>query len=370
MGEVFKAAHTETGRLAAVKVLYRPEFAARFRNEAAVQASLAHPNIATLYESGLLDDRPALVMEWIDGISLDELIRRKGSLANDEATRIVRQIASAVSYLHQQGIIHRDLKPSNVRIRPNGQVKVLDFGIAKGRYTPQLTQAGHTVGTTEFMAPEQFRGQVEPKSDVWALGVLLYEMTTGQLPFSESNPIVLRKQIERGQYTRPQRLNAGLSPTLATLITDCLQANTARRLSATDIGQALSSNPDRVSKPAFSLATIRVGRVTPLYICLLAAAIGLVGYALVHTTLTPPQKPEHEVVAPADTYEQLRVEVLNADYDLELVMPDGTVQSKEPFFVKRRPGQSVPITIRHQGAEQQFVIDPDVRELYQCYFDR
>lgn len=201
MGEVFKSVHPETGRLAAVKVLYRLEFAARFRNEALIQSSISHPNIASLYEYSLLDNRPALVMEWVDGESLDELIQRKGRLGNGEAARIIGQIAGAVDQLHQHRIIHRDLKSSNCRIRPDGQVKLLDFGIAKGQHTPQLTQAGFIVGTTEFMAPEQFRGQVEPKSDVWALGVLLYEMTTGRLPFEAANPLVLRHQIERVHST-------------------------------------------------------------------------------------------------------------------------------------------------------------------------
>ncbi|GAB2574692.1 serine/threonine-protein kinase [Spirosoma areae] len=373
MGEVFRASQVETGRLAAVKVLYRPEFAARFRNEAAVQASLSHPNIAALYEVSLIDDRPALVLEWIDGQSLDELIRRSERISNEKVTQIIRQIASAVAYLHQMGIVHRDLKPSNVRIRPDGQVKVLDFGIAKGRSTPQLTQVGHAVGTTEFMAPEQFRGQVDQKSDVWALGVLLYEMTTGQLPFDERNPLVLRHQIERGHYSRPRLLNPALSPALATLITHCLQVNPAKRPSAADIGAALEKpvEPNFMAQAVGSLSNLpTVNWPVPLRYWLLAGLLMAAGIGLFNRTVTKPAKPEQAFVQQPGQYEQIQVEVLNADYDIELVMPDGTVQSKEPFVVRRTPGQAIPITIRHRGAEQQFVIDPDVQELYQCYFDR
>ncbi|WP_338872903.1 serine/threonine-protein kinase [Spirosoma sp. SC4-14] len=375
MGEVFKAVHLEMGRTAAVKVLYRPEFAARFRNEAHIQASLSHPNIATLYEYGLLDNRPALVMEWVDGQSLDELIRHRSKLTNDELLRIAKQIVAAVGHLHQKGIIHRDLKPSNVRVRPDGQVKLLDFGIAKGRYTPQLTQVGHVVGTTEFMAPEQFRAQVELKSDSWALGVLLYEMATGYLPFDEANPLLLRKAIERGQYTSPLLLNPTLSPTIVSLIANCLQTNPARRPDALEVQQMLQEQ--KTGKVATNLMHIGSFQIlsaiqwpVALRYGLLTLAIGLIAISLFKTEPKKEEITGDIPVKPVAPFEQIRIEVLNADYDLELVLPDGTVQSKEPFVVKRTPGKAFPIIIRHQGAEQQFVIDPDVRDLYQCYFDR
>jgi len=375
MGEVFKAVHQEMGRTAAVKVLYRPEFAARFRNEAHIQASLSHPNIATLYEYGLLDNRPALIMEWVDGQSLDGLIRHRSKLTNNELLRIGKQIVAAVGHLHQKGIIHRDLKPSNVRVRPDGQVKLLDFGIAKGRYTPQLTQVGHVVGTTEFMAPEQFRGQVELKSDCWALGVLLYELATGYLPFEEASPLLLRKAIERGHYTDPQLLNPSLSPMLASGIADCLQVSPTRRPDAAALLQAMQEQRSDKTGPGLNHMTWLpklpvVQWPIALRYGLLALFMGLIALSLFKPA---PQKQEitgRISVQPVTPLEQIQVEVLNADYDLELVLPDGTVQSQEPFIVKRTPGKALPIIIRHQGAEQQFVIDPDVRDLYQCYFDR
>ena len=373
MGEVFKAVHPETGRVVAVKVLYRLEFAARFRNEAAVQSSISHPHIAALFEYGLLDNRPALVMEWVDGNALDELIRGE-RLSNAEAVRMTEQIAGAVAHLHQNGIIHRDLKPSNIRVRPDGQIKLLDFGIAKGQRSPQLTQAGFAVGTTEFMAPEQFRSQVEAKSDVWALGVLLYELTTGHLPFEAANPLVLRRQIERGQYMAPRLLTPALSPVLASVIQDCLQTNPAKRPTAAEIGQRLQQSamkPNAESESASSLNWLQtVQWPASLRYGLLACLIGLAGILFVNQTVPTPTEAEPSIHHQLAAYEQIQVEVLNADYDLELVMPDGTVQAKEPFIVKRLPGQPLPITIRHGGTEQQFVIDPDVQKLYQCYFDR
>ncbi|GAA4404127.1 hypothetical protein GCM10023187_21000 [Nibrella viscosa] len=372
MGEVFKAVHQASGQPAAVKVLYRPEFAARFRNEAYVQASVSHPHIAALYEYSLLDNRPALIMELVEGRPLDELLRKRERFGNAETIRIFGQIAGAVAYLHQQGIIHRDIKPSNVRIRPDGQAKLLDFGISKGKFTPQLTQAGHIVGTSEYMAPEQFRHQVALTSDVWSLGVLLYELTTGHLPFDDKNPLMLRRQIERGQYTPPRLLNPALAPHLADLITACLQPNPARRPTATGLVRALTPG-----QPVERLRTltqeaqqwVRSGQNT--FGLILAGAILLsTGLWFWFGSPAQPEPPEPEVLVKPTRYEQIQVEVVNADYDVQLVLPDGSVQNKEPFVVNRIPGEALPITIRHQGVERQFVIDPGVNHLYQCYFDK
>ena len=370
MGEVFKACHTETGRLAAVKVLHRPEFAARFRNEAYLQASLTHPHIVALYSFEQLDERPALIMEWVDGQSLDRLIRQKGRLGNDEAYRIFRQIADAVSYLHQRGIIHRDLKPSNVLVRPDGQVRLVDFGIAKGVDTPRFTQAGYAVGTSEYMAPEQFRNRVEPKSDVWALGVLLYEMTTGYLPFDDRNPLLLRANIERGTYTQPRLLVPGMAQQLVSLITDCLQTNPVKRPDAAAIGEKLTGQPTSpIALPIWITDLTFLFKKS--YIVPLFSVLIVVGLAFIASTLTPDtakdNTPSHQSI---EAYEQIKVEVINADYDVQLVLPDGTIQTAEPFTIKRLPGKSASITIRHQGAERQFVIDPGVKGLYQCYFER
>ncbi|MCY7352586.1 MAG: serine/threonine protein kinase [Cytophagaceae bacterium] len=365
MGEVFRAIHPETSQLAAVKVLYRPEFEARFRNEAEVQASVSHPNLTALYASDFLDDRPALVMEWVEGQSLDALMRR-GRLENREVERVVSQIATAVAYLHGQGIVHRDLKPSNVRVRPDGLVKVLDFGIAKGQHTPRLTQEGYAVGTSEYMAPEQFRNRVQAKSDVWALGVLLYEMTTGYLPFEERNPFLLRGQIERGHYTDPRLFNPGLSPRLSRAIAGCLQILPAKRPSAAELVQIMTG-PGKDNY--FQRAKNQIVESSNFRKYGLMGLALVVGIGILLTILPGKKVAELPGLSPKIQHETIRIEVVNAD-DVRLIMPDGSVQTTEPFVVERQPGQPVPIIIQRQGAEQHFVIDPSVSELYQCYFDR
>ena len=205
MGEVYRATDTKLKRDVAVKVLPAEvasdsERLARFQREAEVLASLNHPNIAAIY--GLEDsaDTKALVMELVEGPTLADRIAQ-GAIPIDEALPIAKQIAEALEAAHEQGIIHRDLKPANVKVRPDGTVKVLDFGLAEAMEptaamsasasmsptitTPAMTQMGMILGTAAYMSPEQAKGRVADKrSDVWAFGAVLYEMLTGKRAFA------------------------------------------------------------------------------------------------------------------------------------------------------------------------------------------
>jgi eukaryotic-like serine/threonine-protein kinase len=219
MGEVYRARDTGLHRDVAIKVL-PDEFAqdterlARFEREARTLASLNHPNIATIHGLELTGPTRALVMEFVDGPTLADRIA-EGALPVDEALAIVRQIADALEAAHDQGIVHRDLKPANIKLRPDGTVKVLDFGLAKtiepsgamtGRSmsptitTPAMTQAGVILGTAAYMSPEQAKGRgVDKRSDVWALGCVLYELLTGRQAFdgedvSETLASILRSE--------------------------------------------------------------------------------------------------------------------------------------------------------------------------------
>ena len=214
MGEVYRAEDTKLGRQVAIKVLPEavagdPERLARFEREARVLASLNHPNIAGIHQVEEATGQHLLIMELVEGEDLKERLSR-GPIPVDEALPIVLQVAQALEAAHASGVVHRDLKPANVKVTPDGQVKVLDFGLAKAldpseasgegsvdnaagaltlsmspTLTQQMTGAGVILGTAAYMAPEQARGKsVDARADVWAFGVLMWEILTGQSMFA------------------------------------------------------------------------------------------------------------------------------------------------------------------------------------------
>ncbi len=188
MGVVYKAEDTKLKREVAIKFLPRHiaatiEERERFKIEAQAAAALNHPNIATIYNIEEVDDEMYIVMEYIEGRELREIVQsEKPSLqsAIDYAT----QIAEGLNAAHKKGVVHRDIKSSNVMITDEGQVKIMDFGLAKVAGGQHLTKSGMTVGTVAYMSPEQVQGiAVDHRTDIWALGVVLFEMLTGELPF-------------------------------------------------------------------------------------------------------------------------------------------------------------------------------------------
>ena len=241
MGEVYRAVHARLDRVVAIKALSRddhgPDFLKRFENEARLHATLQHPNIATLFDFFEYDGRACIVMEYVDGRSLADLVRERGHLPVHEAVPILRDIVSAIAYVHAKGIVHRDIKPENIRISSAGVVKVLDFGIAKAQHAPGLTQAGHVVGTPQYLSPEQLQtGTASPQSDIWALGVVFYEMMTGRVPFEGQLIGQIWKQIDTGTYRRLAEIVAPESSTEASglrrvdrVVARCLKKNAADR---------------------------------------------------------------------------------------------------------------------------------------------
>jgi eukaryotic-like serine/threonine-protein kinase len=248
MGEVFRATDTRLKREVAIKVLPRalasePGRLARFQREAEVLASLNHPHIAAIYGLEELDGLKALVLELVEGPTLADRIA-SGPLSVDEALAIARQIADALDAAHEKGIVHRDLKPANVKLTSDGQVKVLDFGLAKAMEaepggdvpagasmsptmtSPAMTQVGVILGTAAYMSPEQARGRaVDARADIWAFGVVLYEMMTGATLFSgDTVTDVLAAVVTKEPDW--SRVPAALRP----LLERCLQKDPKRRL--------------------------------------------------------------------------------------------------------------------------------------------
>ena len=234
MGKVYRARHPNLGREVAVKALSgafkdKPSSLRRFEREAKLLASLNHPNIASVYDLIEVDDKPYLILELVEGDTLQQRIAR-GRLSLDDAVAIAVQLVNALEEAHGKGVIHRDLKPSNVKLTEAGRVKVLDFGLAKahgasrGAAKPHATtQSGIVLGTPGYMSPEQARGQAADKrADIWAFGCLLYEMLSGERAFkgetsSDAIASVLRDDVEW------KHLPVSTPPELLRLIRRCLQ---------------------------------------------------------------------------------------------------------------------------------------------------
>ena len=250
MGEVYRATDTNLARQVAIKVLpdtvaSDAERLARFDREARTLASLNHPNIAGIYGLEKSAGTTALVMELVEGPTLADRIA-EGAIPVDEALAIAKQIAEALEAAHEQGIIHRDLKPANVKVRPNGIVKVLDFGLAKAMQpvastspalsqlptitTPEMTQAGMILGTAAYMSPEQARGKtLDTRADVWAFGCVLYEMLTTRSPFvGETISETIAKVLEREPDWRA--IPTSTPRRIRQLLRRCLQKDQRQRL--------------------------------------------------------------------------------------------------------------------------------------------
>jgi serine/threonine-protein kinase len=313
MGKVWRAHHTGLKRDDALKVLpdafaSDPDRLARFRREAQVLASLNHPNIAHVYGLEQSDGVQALVMELVEGPTLADRIAR-GRIPVDEALPIAKQIAEALEAAHEQGIIHRDLKPANIKLRPDGTVKVLDFGLAKAlepmsapgvdaTASPTITSpammtgVGMLLGTAAYMSPEQARGKaVDKRTDIWAFGCVLYEMFTGARAFgsddvTETLAFVLTRDIE---WTA---LPSSTPNPVTDLLRRCLQKDTRRRLH--DIADARIEIEDTLSgyREAPNVDPTNPFRwLTPLTLLAVVGTGAVVGGVLVRLWLQPSAVP-------------------------------------------------------------------------------
>ncbi|HSB08167.1 MAG TPA: serine/threonine-protein kinase [Blastocatellia bacterium] len=203
MGAVFKGIDLMLEREVAIKML-RPELARqpnvveRFRTEAVTLAKLNHPNVATLHSFFRQGDDFFMVMEFVRGETLDDIIRKQGAMPCDRAVQLFCMALEGIDHAHKMGIVHRDIKPANMMLTDTGSIKVMDFGIARVLGTDRLTKAGHLIGTVEYMSPEQVRGEeTDARSDIYSLGILLYEMLTGRVPFNSTSEYeLMRCQIE------------------------------------------------------------------------------------------------------------------------------------------------------------------------------
>jgi serine/threonine-protein kinase len=241
MAEVHRGRDLRLGREVAVKVLRSdlardPSFQVRFRREAQAAASLNHPAIVAVYDTG--EDRttsgatPYIVMEYVEGETLRDVLRREGRLEPTRAMQLAADICGALDFSHRNGIVHRDVKPGNVMITPQGTVKVMDFGIARAvsDSAATMTSTAAVIGTAQYLSPEQARGEaVDARSDVYSVGCLLYELVTGAPPFTGDSPVSVAYQHVREDPRLPSSINPEIPPELDAILLKAMSKNPANR---------------------------------------------------------------------------------------------------------------------------------------------
>lgn len=261
MALVYKAQDLLLNRYVAVKVLrqqyvHDEEFIRRFRREAQSAASLSHPNVVSMYDVGQEGDTHYIVMEYVEGMTLNDLIREKAPLQVEDALHIATQICDALEHAHHNQIIHRDIKPHNILIGKNGRIKVTDFGIARATTSSTITQTGSVVGSVHYFSPEHAKGiSTGAKSDLYSLGIVLYQMLTGKLPFLGESPISVALKHLQENVEEPRKVNPLIPQSVENIILRAMRKNPDERYqSASEMLQDLETalDPKRRNEPKLS----------------------------------------------------------------------------------------------------------------------
>ncbi|MCI6086007.1 MAG: Stk1 family PASTA domain-containing Ser/Thr kinase [Selenomonas sp.] len=235
MADVYKATDRLLQRPVAVKILHEQfqrdqEFIEKFHREAQAAARLSHPNIVNIYDVGVSAGEHYIVMEYVPGTTLKELIQKRGHLEPDEALAITREIAEALAHAHANGLVHCDIKPHNILMLDGAHAKVADFGIARAVTESTRTYSGNGIGSVHYFSPEQAKGTViTPKSDVYSLGVVLYEMLTGELPFTGENPVSIAMKHLQDEPTPVRRIDPAIPPVVEALVARMMAKDPALR---------------------------------------------------------------------------------------------------------------------------------------------
>jgi serine/threonine-protein kinase len=273
MADVYKAVDETLGRTVAVKVMHAryandPEFVQRFRHEASAAANLSHPSIVNIYDYGVEGGTYYIVMELVRGTDLKAVVKQYGALDPIKVAEYGAQAAAALTVAHGYGIIHRDIKPQNIVLTPDGTIKVMDFGIARA-VDSDATQTGSVLGTAQYVSPEQAQGQkLGPESDLYSLGVVLYELATGRLPFEGETPVSVALRHVNDTAVPPRTVNPKIPPALEAVILKAMQKDPTRRYRSADemredllrvaAGRAVAATP-RVDETSVMPAVTRTG---------------------------------------------------------------------------------------------------------------
>lgn len=302
MATVYKAVQRSLDRPVAIKELKKAyatdsQIVRRFERESKVAASLQHENIVHIYDYW---KKPhySIVMEYVDGVNLADVIEKTGPLPVDVGTMIALQVCEGLDYAHMRGLIHRDIKPSNIMIKRNGEVKLMDFGIAQSRNLEALTMPGTLIGTPAYMSPEQILGQkLDARSDIFSFGIVLYEMFTGVKPFKDDDSRSVTAKILKDKFLSPCHVNSEIPWGLQWLIKKCLRKKTKRRYESMlevrkKLGKRLrgrSTKADSLRRIAGYLVSMNVFEAAPEQETVISVSkapiIGRFGIALVVSVL-------------------------------------------------------------------------------------
>src|SRR4051794_29632643 len=268
MADVYCAEDNQLGRKVALKVLHRrfaedQEFVERFRREASAAAGLQHPNVVQVFDRGSWDGTYYIAMEYLEGRSLKQIVREDAPLPNTLAVDLTIQVLRAARFAHKRGVIHRDIKPHNVIVDPEGRVKVTDFGIARAGAS-DMTETGAIMGTAAYLSPEQAQGHaVSASSDLYSIGIELYELLTGRVPFEADSAVTIALKQVSEEPAPPRALNPEVSPELEDVVLRALQKDPARRYTDADqFIEALETVRDLPAQPGFAQ---RSGSLTGVY---------------------------------------------------------------------------------------------------------
>ncbi len=270
---VLKLKDTVLERICALKILSRDlitdrEMLERFKREARLYARLDHPNIVQVYDVGFYKNVAYIIMKYIDGITLKELIKEKAPLEFDEIIRISEDIASVLEYMHSNGIIHRDIKPANIMIqKDNGKAILTDFGLAKNLETTKFTATGKIMGSPHYLAPEQAKGEkVDERTDIYSLGITMFEMATGKLPFEGESAVQIVLKHIREELPKPSTYNKKLDKDLERIILKATKRNPEDRFSSV---KELKSALERVGKKSEHIISEKKRSVIPSLLLIL-----------------------------------------------------------------------------------------------------
>jgi serine/threonine-protein kinase len=299
MADVYLAHDAELGRNVALKVLHRqfsddPGFVDRFRREAQSAAGLQHPNVVSVFDRGDWDGTSWIAMEYLPGTTLKEVVRQQAPLDPARATRIGLQVSQAVAFAHRTGVIHRDIKPQNVMISPDDRATVTDFGIARAG-AAGVTEAGSVLGTAHYISPEQAQGHdAGPQADVYSIGIVLYEMLTGRVPFDAETPVAIAMQQVTAEPEPLSATTPGIPTDLEALTLQCLAKDPAARPAGADeLVVRLDAISERLRVSADPGATVAFG-ATAATTALAVGAGAAAATALDTPPPTPPATPGEE----------------------------------------------------------------------------